>query len=279
MLDDLSGRIAVVTGAGSGIGRALAHRLVTEGATVVAVDIEATALDETVGQAPGGSGSMTGHACDVSDRHAVVDLADQVFVEHGAVHLLVNNAGVFQGGLAWERSRADWDWVLGVNLFGLIHGVDAFVPRMLEAGEPGHVVNTASMAGHVCAPYSGPYQVSKFAAYAYSESLGHDLAAVGAAIGVSVLCPSLIDTSIGTSARNRPDDQAGPGGADVEFVEEMLVGATRRGLDPAVVAGQVVDAVARGEFLIPTNDDHRPWIEDHTADLLARRLPRLSAYT
>jgi NAD(P)-dependent dehydrogenase (short-subunit alcohol dehydrogenase family) len=279
VLEDLTGRTAVVTGAASGIGRALAHRCVAEGAAVVAVDVEERALDPAVAEAPDGPGRISGAICDVADRAAVEALADDVFAEHGEVHLLVNNAGVFQGGLAWERSATDWDWVLGVNLFGLIHGVDAFLPRMIDAGGPGHVVNTASMAGHVCAPYSGPYQVSKFAAYGYSESLGHDLQAVGAAIGVSVLCPSLIDTGIGRSGRNRPDDLAGAGGADVEFVEEMLTEATGRGLDPAVVAGQVIDAVAAGDFLIPTNDDHRKWIEDHASDLLDRRLPRMSEYS
>ena len=123
---------------------------------------------------------------------------------------------MFQGGLAWERSADDWAWALGVNLYGLINGVQAFLPRMLEVGEPGHVVNTASMAGHICAPYAGPYQVSKFAAYGYSESLGHDLAAVGADIGVSVLCPSLVATGIGTSGRNRPPSMPASGGDDVD---------------------------------------------------------------
>ncbi|MEL7207766.1 MAG: SDR family NAD(P)-dependent oxidoreductase, partial [Actinomycetota bacterium] len=143
-----------------------------------------------------------------------------------------------------------------------------------------HVVNTASMAGHVCAPFSGPYQVSKFAAYGYSESLAHDLAATGSTIGVSVLCPSLIATGIGTSSRNRPDDLPGTGGEDVEFVEGALVQMTTElGLDPSVVAGQVLAAVRAGDFLIPTNDDYRSWIEGHAEDLVERRLPRMVTYT
>lgn len=279
-LEQLDGRTAVVTGAGSGIGRALAHRLVVEGMQVTAVDIEAAAVDETVATAPDGAGSATAAVTDVADAEAVGRLADDVFATHGNVHLLCNNAGVFQGGLTWERSAADWDWALGVNLHGMIHGVRSFLPRMLEAGEPGHIVNTASMAGHICAPYAGPYQTSKFAAYGFSESLGHDLTAVGAEIGVSVLCPSLVDTSIGTSGRNRPADQPATGGEDVAFVEQMLGQTTAElGLDPAVVAGQIVDAVRSGDFFVPTNDDYRRWIEGHAEDLVARRLPRMVDYS
>jgi NAD(P)-dependent dehydrogenase (short-subunit alcohol dehydrogenase family) len=268
--------MAVVTGAGSGIGRALALHLAEKGMAVAAADVEADGVEATAAR----STSITAHVVDVTDGDAVGTLADDVFATHGSVHLLCNNAGVFQGGLLWERSAADWDWVMGVNLHGIINGVQAFLPRMIAAGEAGHVVNTASMAGHVCAPYSGPYQVSKFAAYAYSESLGHDLAAVGSTIGVSVLCPSLIATNIGTSGRNRPGASDGPQSEDVAFVETMLGEmTTEMGIDPAIVAGQVIDAVQAGEFFIPTNDDHRRWLENHVEDLLARRLPRINEYT
>lgn len=276
-LADLDGLTAVVTGAGSGIGRALVHRLASDGMAVHAVDVERGAVEATVVAAPG---RAEAHVVDVADADAMRDLADEVFAAAGAVHLLCNNAGVFQGGLTWERSAEDWAWVLGVNLHGLINGVQAFLPRMLESGEPGHVVNTASMAGHICAPYSGPYQTSKFAAYGYSESLAHDLVAVGADIGVSVLCPSLIATGIGSSSRNRPESLAGTSGEDIEFVEQMLEQMTSElGIEPAIVADQVVAAVAAGEFFIPTNDDHRRWIEGHAEDLLARRLPRIVDYT
>ena len=276
-LDDLTGRTAVVTGAGSGIGRALALALTREGMAVHAVDIEAAAVEATADSA---GGAITPHVTDVADAAAVDALAEEVFATHATVNLLCNNAGVFQGGLAWERSADDWAWALGVNLHGLIHGVQAFLPHMIEAGEPGHVVNTASMAGHVCAPYAGPYQVSKFAAYGYSESLGHDLAAVGADIGVSVLCPSLVATGIGTSSRNRPPSLPATGGDDVVFVEQVLVETTTElGLEPAVVADQVIAAVLAGDFLIPTNDDCREWIEGHAEDLVAGRLPRMVDYS
>jgi NAD(P)-dependent dehydrogenase (short-subunit alcohol dehydrogenase family) len=276
----LTGRTAVVTGSGSGIGRALAHRLSAEGMRVVAADIEQVALEQTVASGPDGPGSITTAVVDVADRESVGRLADDVFATHGTVHLLCNNAGVFQGGLAWERSPEDWGWTLGVNLYGLIHGAQSFLPRMIDAGEPGHIVNTASMAGHVCAPYAGPYQTSKFAAYGFSESLGHDLTAVGSVIGVSVLCPSLVATNIATSGRNRPPSLPTVGGEDVEFVEAMLGRTTAElGLDPTVVAGQVVAAVRAGDFFIPTNDDHRAWLQGHTDDLLARRLPRIVEYT
>jgi NAD(P)-dependent dehydrogenase (short-subunit alcohol dehydrogenase family) len=279
-LDDLTGRTAVVTGAGSGIGRALTHRLVDEGMQVVAVDIERPAVEQTEADAPDGPGSVSARVVDVADAAAVGALAGDVFSHHDTVHLLCNNAGVFQGGLAWDRSPDDWSWALGVNLYGLINGVQAFLPRMLDVGEPGQIVNTASMAGHVCAPYAGPYQVSKFAAYGYSESLAHDLVAVDAPIGVSVLCPSLVATNIARSGRNRPETRPGGGGDDVEFVEQVLAQTTGElGLDPPVVAGLVVDAVRAGDFFVPTNDDHRTWLQDHTEDLLARRLPRMVDYS
>jgi NAD(P)-dependent dehydrogenase (short-subunit alcohol dehydrogenase family) len=275
-LEDLAGRVAVVTGAGSGIGRSLALHLADEGMTVAAADVEADGVEATAERSP----SIAAHVVDVADADAMAGFADDLFATHGSVHLLCNNAGVFQGGLIWERPVEDWDWVMGVNLHGIINGVQAFLPRMIAAGEPGHVVNTASMAGHVCAPFSGPYQVSKFAAYAYSESLGHDLAAVGSSIGVSVLCPSLIATNIGTSGRNRPGEADGPQSEDVAFVETMLEQmTTEMGIDPAIVAGQVIAAVQAGEFFIPTNDDHRPWLENHVEDLLAHRLPRINEYT
>src|SRR6202011_913903 len=162
----------------------------------------------------------------------------------GAAHVVCNNAGVFQGGLLWQRSDADWEWTLGVNVYGIIHGIRSFVPRMLAQGGDGHVVNTASMAGLVTAAYSGPYTTSKFAAVALSESLAHDLRAVGASIGVSVLCPSAVNTRIAESTRNRATTVATEAEApDAHFVEQALRDLTSGGLDPGTVAGMVVDAI------------------------------------
>ena len=149
--------------------------------------------------------------CDVSDADAVEALAATTYERFGAAHLVCANAGVFQGGISWERSVEDWQWVLGVNLWGVIHAVKAFVPRMIEGGDEGHVVVTSSMAGLACAAFSGPYQTSKFGAYAVAESLAHDLRASGIPIGVSALCPGAVNTRIAGSTRNRPERTAGQG--------------------------------------------------------------------
>jgi NAD(P)-dependent dehydrogenase (short-subunit alcohol dehydrogenase family) len=273
MLSELQGRVAVVTGAGSGIGRSLTLALAAEGARVVAADIEGPAVDETVALVPG-DGAVAA-VCDVRDPASVDALADVAYDAFGAVHLLCNNAGVFQGGVLWERTDAELDWVLGVNLWGILNGIRSFVPRMLAAGEPGHVVNTASMAGLASLPLSGPYVISKFAAVGASESLGHDLQAVGAPIGVSVLCPSLVATGIGTSGRNAP---AGVGGGartpDVELVETALVDSTaNQGMAPDEVAQLVLDAVRTGQFYIGTKPSFADQVAQRTEAVLERRLP------
>jgi NAD(P)-dependent dehydrogenase (short-subunit alcohol dehydrogenase family) len=174
---DLTGKTAVVTGAGSGIGRSLARRLAEEGMRVVLADVEEEALFTAVGEL---GGDVVGMAADVTSFEDVEALASMAFATFGAVDVLCNNAGVFQGGLLWDCSDADFEWTLGVNLWGILHGIRAFVPRMLAAGTEGHVVNTISMAGLASTPFSGPYNVSKFAAMAATECLAHDLATTGA---------------------------------------------------------------------------------------------------
>lgn len=270
-----AGQTAVVTGAGSGIGRALVHRLLDEGMAVVAADVQPDALDETVA----GTEALA-VVTDVSDAASVEALAAAAYDRFGAAHLVCANAGVFQGGVSWERSLEDWQWVLGVNLWGAIHVVKAFVPRMVAAGEEGHVVVTSSMAGLACAPFSGPYQVSKFGAYAVAESLAHDLQASGLPIGVSALCPGSVATNIATSARNRPADLPATGGDDVDFVEAALADLTgTQGADPAEVADRVVAGVRAGDFLIPTNDDYAGQIAVHADAQQARHLPPMATFT
>ncbi len=154
MITDFTGKVVVITGAGSGIGRGLAQRCAAEGMHVVAADVEKTALDETLELVGADAIAVP---TDVSDGAQVDALADRAFGEFGAVHLLCNNAGVFQAGVLWERTRADWEWVLGVNVWGIVHGIRAFVPRMIAQGGEGHVVNTSSLAGVVSNAFSGPY--------------------------------------------------------------------------------------------------------------------------
>ena len=274
-MEKLAGRVAVVTGAGSGIGRALVRRFVDEGMAVVASDVEPEALDETV--AGTAAVPVVG---DVSHAEAVEALAATTYERFGAAHLVCANAGVFQGGISWERSVEDWQWVLGVNLWGVIHTVKAFVPRMIEGGDEGHVVVTSSMAGLACAAFSGPYQTSKFGAYAVAESLAHDLQASGIPIGVSALCPGAVNTRIASSGRNRPADLPAKGGEDVDFVEGALADmAGQQGCDPSEVAARVVAGVRAGDFLIPANDAYAAQLRVHTEAQIARTLPPMAQFS
>jgi NAD(P)-dependent dehydrogenase (short-subunit alcohol dehydrogenase family) len=272
-IPDLAGKVAVVTGAGSGIGRALACRFAHEEMRVVVADVEQGALDETVSLL---SGDVLARRPDVSRAEDVDALADAAYARFGATHVLCNNAGVFQGGVVWERTDADWDWTLGVNLFGIVHGIRAFVSRMIEQGDEGHVVNTASYAGLVSAAFCAPYTVSKYAAVVLSECHAHDLRASGSRIGVSVLCPSAVDTRIADSARNRPGDAAMPD--DARFVADALRDLASRGLDPADVASVVVDAIRTDRFYVPTNASYDDLVRGRCDDMLARTTPRSVVY-
>lgn len=271
------GMVAVITGAGSGIGRALSERAARQGMAVVAADVEAAALNSTVEQIVAEGGQAMGVPTDVSVAAEVDHLADTAWSRFGGVQLLCNNAGVFSGGLLWERSLADWDWVLGVNLYGLVNGVRSFVPRMLAAGSPAHIVNTASMGGLVTAAYSGPYFTSKFGAVGFSECLAHDLRTTGASIGVSTLVPSLVATGIADSRRNRPE--ASIGDASEPKTDEAFVLAAMKdtiagsGMPPSEVAALVFDAVEQDRFWIPTKPSYHDQIRVRHESMQHRRLP------
>ncbi len=270
-MDEFDGRVAVVTGAASGIGRSLSGRLAVEGMHVVLADVEEGALHDAVA---GIGGDAVAFTTDVTSAGAVDELAEFAYDTFGAVHVLCNNAGVFQGGLMWECSDADFEWTFGVNVMGIVHGVRAFVPRMLLAGTDGHVVNTVSMAGLVSTPFSGPYDVSKFAAMAATECLAHDLASVGAPIKVSAVVPGLVDTGIARSRRNRPaafDSPQSEGGA---FVEQALSDGIAGSMSPAAVADLVVEAIREERFLVPTRPSYARQLEERTDDLAAKKLPR-----
>jgi NAD(P)-dependent dehydrogenase (short-subunit alcohol dehydrogenase family) len=268
VIKDLNGKTAVITGAGSGIGRALVQRGVESGMKVVAADVEQGALEETCALAGGATLAVK---TDVTDGAQVDRLADRAYEAFGEVHLVCNNAGVFQAGLLWERTVEDWEWVLGVNVWGIIHGIRAFVPRMIAQGVEGHVVNTSSLAGIASNAFSGPYNTSKFAALALSECLAHDLAATGAKVGASVLVPGSVNTRIADSHRNRPSSlAAGMGAEDAAFVDKSLADMTSTGADPTDVADLVLSAVQSGQFVIPTTAGYDEQIR-HRADALLRR--------
>lgn len=277
-MKDFAGKTAVVTGAGSGIGRALARRFAAEGMTVVAADVEPPTLDETAALIASAGGQAHAVVTDVSKAEAVQHLADVAF-DTGGVHVLCNNAGVFSGGLLWQRTRKDWEWVMGVNLYGIVNAINSFVPRMLAQDSEGHIVNTASMGGLFTNAYSGPYYTSKFAAVGLTECLAHDLASVKSKIGVSVLVPSLIATNIGRSERNRPEQLIDRGDTppDVAFITQALSDSTAGGMPPDDVASIVVQAIIDGDFYIPTKPSFDAQMQARYDDLLERRLPRSPA--
>jgi NAD(P)-dependent dehydrogenase (short-subunit alcohol dehydrogenase family) len=244
-----AGKIAVVTGGGSGIGRALALALARDGARIVVADVDEADAGETVRLAAAAGAEALAVRTDVSDRRQVEALADRVYERFGATHVLCNNAGVVvHGGLeaaTWE----DWQWVVGVNLWGVVHGLLAFVPRMIAGGEGGHVVNTASMAGLIASQGLGVYNTTKYAVVGLSETLAKDLRPHG--IGVTVVCPMGVATRIRQAGRNRPAALRGApsaGGAS----EVTLIGRT---LDPDDVAGQTLAAVRGGELYVITHEE------------------------
>lgn len=242
------GRVAVITGGASGIGFAVAERLAAEGMKIVLADVEPSALDAAVKKLEAGGAAVLGVRTDVSQAADVEQLAAKTLERFGGVHVVFNNAGVALTGEAWENSLADWEWVLGVNLWGVIHGIDAFVPRMVAARQGGHIVNTASMAGLIASQGLGIYNTSKYAVVGLSETLAKDLRDDG--IGVSVLCPMGVATAIRASERNRPRHLQNPDGRSGGEIE--LIGRT---LTPEHVAERVLRAILANRLYVITHEE------------------------
>lgn len=273
---DFRGRTAVITGAGSGFGRAFARLAGQLGMRLMLADVEAPALEATLAELRGAGAEVAGEQVDVSRGEEVERLADHTYERFGAVHLLFNNAGVGLGGYVWEHGIADWEWVLGVNLWGVIHGVRCFVPRMLRQDEPSHVVNTASVAGLISPPMMGAYNVSKHGVVTLTETLYHDLRLAGARIGVSLLCPAYVNTGIAEAARNRPAAAADapPRTASQELADRGLRQATASGrIDAAAVARLTFDAVRDGRFYVLTHPRILPAVGLRFADIEQGRAP------
>ena len=262
MMDTLDGRTAVITGAASGLGRAMAERMAAEGMRLVLADIEAEPLDDLGVRLGDGGTEVVTQRTDVSQAGDIDRLAALAFERFGAVHVLCNNAGVVKRARSWELTDDDWRWVLDVDLWSVIHAVRAFVPRMLEQSEGGHIVNTASMSGLLPIPNLAAYSVAKAAVVALSEALQLDLDAEGASIGVSVLCPGFIATRITESERNRPAERTES--AAVPAVARTTAGVQPT-MDAAEVAGQVVDAIRTNRFWILTHQDYRAVIQQRAA--------------
>ncbi len=268
-MQELGGRTAVVTGAASGMGLAFAEAFLREGMQVVAADVEAPALARAEEQlaAVRGPEAVLAVRTDVSDPASVDALRDAALARFGRVNVVCNNAGV--GGVRNPIGRldlSDWQWVLGVNLWGVIHGCEAFVPHLLEHGD-GHIVNTASIAGHISLPFMGPYNVSKHGVVTLSETLLHELGHAGSTVGVSVLCPGFVATNLIDADRNRPENLVRPldepdDGAARE--RERAAGRELLGQKkpPTEVAQLVVDAVKANQFWIFTDGQFAPVVAE-----------------
>ena len=253
MLTEFDGKVAVVTGAASGIGRAMCEKFASLGMRVVMADVEGDRLRQSAEQIEATGVDVLAVTVDVSRADELSRLAEDTIGRFGKVHVLCNNAGVFAGGLTWDAIGSDWEWVLGVNLYGVLHGIRAFVPIMLEQNEPGHVVNTCSMAGLINTPLSGAYNVSKHAALSLTETLYHELRMKQSQVGCSALCPELIRTGIANSDRNRPPHLKRPEHADtpeMELVEEAIRSSIETGLDPSVMAERVYQGIKQDRFYL-----------------------------
>jgi NAD(P)-dependent dehydrogenase (short-subunit alcohol dehydrogenase family) len=258
-MKDFSGKTAFVTGGASGIGLALCYAFGQRGMNVAFGDVEADACAAAVKTLRGAGINAIGMTVDVSDRDSLAEAAARTFSKFGKVHILCNNAGVSRAGPIESISSSDWDWVIGVNLKGLVHGLQVFLPHMKAHGEPGHVVNTASINGVAGAPLAGPYCATKFASVGISEVLAAELA--DSPIGVSVLCPSWVKTRMLDNGRNRPARFGGPIRLDMDGANaernQRYAKALESGLDPAYVAQLVVDAIEARRLYIFTHADRR----------------------
>jgi NAD(P)-dependent dehydrogenase (short-subunit alcohol dehydrogenase family) len=256
VLDSFLGTVAVVTGGASGIGFATARALAREGAAVVLADVEDAALERAAAQLRAEGAEAVAERCDVGDLAAVRRLAERTFRRFGKVNILFNNAGVAIAGPVWEMQHEDWEWLLRVNLWGVIHGVEAFLPQMLESGEPGHIVNTASFAGLVPNDGLSVYCVTKYGVVALTECLARDLR--GSNIGASVLCPMRVATNIDDSARNRPPELSG--GRQSQPAAGQPRAMVGRVISAEEVAQRVLEGIRRGELYIHTHAEARPFI-------------------
>ncbi len=276
-MDNLHEKVAVITGGASGMGLAFAHRFAAAGMRVAIADIETPALDSALDELVAAGAEAIGVQCDVSDAESMQELATEVYDVYGAAHVICLNAGVSAAGTMAELKLIDWRWVLGVNLWGIIHGIDAFLERLMAKDE-GHFVVTASVMGHTCYPTSGPYTATKHAAVAIAETLYNELSAAGSGVGVTALCPGLVDTKIVDSGRNRPEhlwDRAAaiPSDEDQRVREALLEEFAAVALEPRKVAELVHNAIIDGTFWVFTDDRHAESISRRHTEIRERRNP------
>jgi NAD(P)-dependent dehydrogenase (short-subunit alcohol dehydrogenase family) len=276
-MKEFKGKVAVITGAASGIGRGIAERCVREGMKVVLADIDEAELAKAETELKAEGGTVLGVRTDVSKRSDVELLARKALDAFGQVHLLFNNAGIAAGGAPWEATWNDWEWVIGVNLWGVIHGVKVFAPLMLAQNSECHIINTSSTAGLIVGSSSAPYAVTKHAVVALSESLYLALQQRNSLVKVSVLCPGMVRTNIANAERNRPDDLRNE---PVAMTPEMQAGlaafkaALEGATPPQQVANVVFEAIKNEQFYILSHPEWTEVIQLRTDKLLKLENPQ-----
>lgn len=276
-------KIAVITGAAEGIGKCLAARAAAQGMKLVLADLNPAALEKTAAEFAAGGTEVVTMQVDVSNGDQIEALAERAYSAFGAVHVLCNNAGIGVGNTAWETTLKEWEWVLGVNLYGVIHGLRSFIPRMLAGGQEGHIVNTASAAGLLTAPSMASYNVSKFGVVTLTESLHHDLTLRRSKLRAHVLCPAWVQTRIHDSTRYLPNDGSREAAAKcqdpvVAQIRSAIAKAVETGISPDSVAAQVFDAMANDRFYIITHDMTKAGVKVRMDDILTPRPPTLLSF-
>jgi NAD(P)-dependent dehydrogenase (short-subunit alcohol dehydrogenase family) len=265
-------KIAVVTGGASGIGRAMAERFAAEGMKVVLADIERESLSRAESEMKVGGATVASKVTDVSKLEDVDALARFTLDKFGAVHIVCNNAGVAMGGPLWEHTMKDWEWVFDVNVWGVVHGVRTFVPIMLKQDDECHIVNTASGAGLHVRPFLGVYAASKHAVVALSDALSQEMKMMGKKIGVSVLCPAVVNTRIGEAERNRPpgltNETESETPPQMQALEQAFRAALAAGMAPADVAEAVLDAIRNDRLFIITHEETKAMVQARMAGIL-----------
>ncbi|MEH6581265.1 MAG: SDR family NAD(P)-dependent oxidoreductase [Halioglobus sp.] len=273
-MNEFGNKTAVVTGAASGIGLELAKVFAEQGMNVVLADIEQDKLDAAVDAVRALDAEAIGVLTDVGSGESVAALCKASVDRFGSVQVLCNNAGVYTGGLLWEQTEDDYEWLIKVNQWGIIHGIRHFVPQMISQGDECHIVNTSSMASMCTLPFAGVYHMTKHAALALSECLFHELAMTAPQIKVSCLCPELVNTGIAASARNRPAEL---GEENITEMQQMsmtaITDATADSLAPRVLADRVLQAIKDQVFYVLPPDDN-PWRETANTRLDDMRLVR-----
>lgn len=270
-------RVCVITGAGSGIGAGLARHALKCGMHVIGADVDASGLQQLADSVPEHRSRLVTQTLDVTDADAVAKFAAWVYAEHGKVHLLFNNAGVLVDGKCWERPLRDWRWIIDVNLMGIVHGLHHFVPRMLKQGEPGRVINTASIGGLLGGgTFMSPYQTTKHAVTVLTESLYKELAQEPGEITASVLCPAEVATGIWHSDRLRPADQQVKLGDAEQAFRDVVASNVAAGLTPDDFAAQVFTGIEAGQFWLIPDTGFMPILEQRNTDIALQRNPDVS---